>query len=51
MVEYVCKNDECDDQMMSMGYCDIHWQEVKETWTPAEIGHLTKINTTQKEEN
>jgi hypothetical protein len=51
MSEYPCKYDGCDDQMMNMGYCNVHWQEVKETWTPAEMEDLTKINTTQKEEN
>ncbi len=41
MSEYPCKYDACNDQMMSMGYCDVHWQEVKATWTPAEMEHFT----------
>ena len=36
MVNYPCKM--CDDTMMVMGYCDEHWQSVKATWTPAEMG-------------
>ena len=29
--------------MMVMGYCDKHWQEVKGTWTPNKVEHLTEI--------
>jgi hypothetical protein len=44
MAEYPCKYDGCDDQMMSMGYCNVHWQEVKATWTPAEMGQQSTPN-------
>jgi hypothetical protein len=36
MFEYPCKR--CNERQMIMGYCDTHWQEVKATWTPAEMG-------------
>jgi hypothetical protein len=38
MTNYPCKYDGCNDQMMIMGYCNEHWQSVKATWTPAEMG-------------
>jgi hypothetical protein len=36
MANYLCKL--CSSQMMIMGYCNEHWQSVKATWTPAEMG-------------
>ena len=27
------------EKYMSMGYCDEHWEVVKATWTPAEMGN------------
>ncbi len=43
MSEYPCKYDGCNDQMMIMGYCDIHWQKVKATWTPDQMEQSTSI--------
>lgn len=39
MSNYPCKL--CHSQMMVMGYCNKHWQEIKETWTPAEMKKST----------
>lgn len=39
MEKYICKYENCNDKYMSMGYCDEHWQAVKATWTPVEMGN------------
>ena len=41
MSNYSCKL--CSSLMMAMGYCDTHWQEVKATWTPAEMEQSTPL--------
>lgn len=38
MEKYPCKINDCGKRMMSMGYCDEHWQTAKLTWTPDEMG-------------
>ena len=43
MSKYPCKM--CSETMMTMGYCHTHWQEVKATWTPNKVEHLTEIPT------
>ena len=39
MTQHHCKL--CSSLMMTMGYCNTHWQQVKATWTPAEMEHFT----------
>jgi len=39
--QYLCK--QCNNRQMIMGYCNKHWQEVKATWTPAEMKQSTPI--------
>ena len=39
MDKYICKYNNCNEKYMSMGYCDEHWEVVKATWTPAEMGN------------
>ena len=41
MSKYPCKM--CSETMMTMGYCDHHWQQVKATWTPNDMNTTNPV--------